>query len=262
MAWVKVESSVSRNRKFVKAGPAPAWLWLCGLAYCQEGLTDGFIPHEALEYLGVKNAKNLADRLVEARLWDRVSGGWQVHDYLEHNRSRARVREISGKRSEAGSQGGRPKQDEKQIATSEKANEKQVVNPATDVAVAGVAAVGEVLQRKKEFGPRDVWWLELLRRYPEKRVVDNRRVQGLFNDQFDRDERDDVEVWADILEGLESQSAGYEWRVKGMVPSLEKWLDGRWKQRHEAAPVSSLVSEKTARTLSSAAEFIKAGGGQ
>lgn len=125
MAWVKVESSVSRNRKFVKAGPAPAWLWLCGLAYCQEGLTDGFIPHEALDYLGVKNAKNLAARLVEARLWDVVSGGWMIHDYLEHNKSAAQIKSTSKARAEGGNLGGRPP---KTLEVSDKVNHTE--NPA------------------------------------------------------------------------------------------------------------------------------------
>ena len=109
MAWIRVESSVARNRKFVKAGPAPSWLWLCGLAYCQEGLTDGFIPAEALNYLGVKNARQLAGHLVTAGLWDAVENGWQVHDYLAHNRSAADVDAIRQTRAEGGKRGGRPK---------------------------------------------------------------------------------------------------------------------------------------------------------
>ena len=44
MAWVRIESSVARHKKFQQAGPAASWLWLCGLLYCQEGLTDGVIP--------------------------------------------------------------------------------------------------------------------------------------------------------------------------------------------------------------------------
>lgn len=106
MAWIKVESSVSRNRKFVTAGPAPSWLWLCGLAYCQEGLTDGFIPAEALPYLGVKNARQLATHLVRARLWDVVEGGWRVHDYLKHNKSAVTINTIKETKQAAGKAGG------------------------------------------------------------------------------------------------------------------------------------------------------------
>lgn len=106
MSWLKIESSVARNKKFMKAGPAPSWLWVCGLAYCQEGLTDGFIPTEALPYLGVKNAKQLASHLVKAGLWDEAEGGWDVHDYLAHNRSSGEVERLKQGRRDAGARGG------------------------------------------------------------------------------------------------------------------------------------------------------------
>lgn len=107
MAWMKVETSVARHRKFVKAGPAPSWLWVCGLAYCQEGLTDGFIPTEALPYLGVKNAAQLAHHLVAAGLWDQADGGWMVHDYLAGNKSADEIRSLKVDRRAAGAVGGR-----------------------------------------------------------------------------------------------------------------------------------------------------------
>ena len=109
MSYVRVDSSVPRNRKFLKAGPAASWLWLCGLAYCQEGLTDGLIPREALPTLGVvKDAEKLAMKLVLARLWDALddSSGWIVHDYLEHNRSSDTIRQIKDDKRIAGSKGG------------------------------------------------------------------------------------------------------------------------------------------------------------
>ncbi len=106
MAWMKVESSVARHRKFVQAGPAASWLWLCGNAYCQEGLTDGFIPCEALEYLGVKQPRRLVPALVKAALWDDVDGGWRVHDYLDHNKTADEVQRIRSERRAAGARGG------------------------------------------------------------------------------------------------------------------------------------------------------------
>ena len=106
MAWMKVESSVARHRKFVQAGPAASWLWLCGNAYCQEGLTDGFIPCEALEYLGVKQPRRLVPALVRAGLWDDVDGGWRVHDYLDHNKTADEVQRIRSERRAAGARGG------------------------------------------------------------------------------------------------------------------------------------------------------------
>jgi hypothetical protein len=108
LAYLVLESSVRTHRKFLAAGPAACWLWVCGLGYCQEGLTDGFIPRTAIDFLGVKGAARLADKLVLVALWDIVAGGWQVHDYLEHNRSSDQVRELMRRRAEGGKLGGRP----------------------------------------------------------------------------------------------------------------------------------------------------------
>lgn len=103
-----LETSVRTHPKFLAAGPEAAWLWVCGLSYCQDGLTDGFIPESAIEYLGVKRARSLAKKLVSVGLWEHVSGGWQLHDYLEHNKPAAEVREIMRLRKEGGKKGGRP----------------------------------------------------------------------------------------------------------------------------------------------------------
>jgi hypothetical protein len=109
VAYIMVESSVRTHHKFLQAGPEASWLWLCGLGYCQEGLTDGFIPTDALRYLGVDKPKRLVGKLVESRLWDSVPGGWQMHDYLAHNKSAEQVRATMRKRGAGGYLGGRPK---------------------------------------------------------------------------------------------------------------------------------------------------------
>ena len=106
MAWVRVESSVRTHVKFLAAGPAACWLWLCGLAYCQEGLTDGFIPTQALPHLGMKAPHASQVKLVAVGLWDEVPGGWYAHGYLEHNRSEAEVETIRQERRKAGGHGG------------------------------------------------------------------------------------------------------------------------------------------------------------
>lgn len=141
MAWIRVESSVSRNKKFVKAGPAPSWLWLCGLAYCQEGLTDGFIPAEALPYLGVKNARQLAAHLVSAGLWEVAEGGWRVHDYLQHNKSAAEILGIKQDRRASGSSGGRASGDLRRRRSDHfVANAQQILESAKQVASTGAEA--------------------------------------------------------------------------------------------------------------------------
>jgi len=108
MAWVRIESSVARHKKFQQAGPAASWLWLCGLLYCQEGLTDGVIPRESLRYLGVHRALMLSRRLVAAGLWEKQNAGWFVHDYLDFQQDAESVRRLQEVRRKAGKLGGRP----------------------------------------------------------------------------------------------------------------------------------------------------------
>lgn len=111
MAWVRIEDGVTEHRKHLKAGPAAAWLWVCGIAYCQRQLSDGFIPIEAVPLLGVPQGfSRLVERLVEVGLFDRVDGGYAVHDYHDFNDTRqealARKADLSAKRSAAGRLGG------------------------------------------------------------------------------------------------------------------------------------------------------------
>jgi hypothetical protein len=110
MAYIQVEASVRTHAKFLKAGPAASWLWLCGMGYCQDGLTDGFIPFQALDYIGIKasTAKKLKTILVEVGLWEVAPGGWQVHDYLTHNRSAEEIKTTKDRRRAGGILGGRP----------------------------------------------------------------------------------------------------------------------------------------------------------
>lgn len=112
----------------------------------------------------------------------------------------------------------------------------------------------------KPIGDRDVWFQQLWGAYPANRRMRGKPVMDLFNDVFTNDARPDESVWSDMWLSLQSQIAGYEWRIKGMVPAMDKWLTKeRCFQRHEAAPVSALVSEKTARNLTAMEQFLKAG---
>lgn len=100
MTWLKIDDNVPHHKKMLAAGPAAAWLWLCGVAYCQRHKTDGFIPLEALSWLGVEKPKPLAAVLVLVGLWHQAEDGWLVHDYLEWNASSEERREKSGQKAD------------------------------------------------------------------------------------------------------------------------------------------------------------------
>ena len=106
--------------------------------------------------------------------------------------------------------------------------------------------------------PLDVWLRALCGRYPSHRVTHGYRTESAFADQFHRDGRPPVEVWTEMLGNLQNQMQGYEWRVKGMVPTLDKWLsEGRWRQRHEALPAEVRVDGRSAQTLAVAWNLIR-----
>lgn len=102
----RILTSVPRHPKFLRAGPAASWLWLAGVCYCQDALTDGFISTEAIHALGVPKPLPLAAVLVRERLWQPDENGWRIHDYLDHNNSAEYINKVRQERKAAGSKGG------------------------------------------------------------------------------------------------------------------------------------------------------------
>jgi hypothetical protein len=88
-------------------------LFFAGNVYCNQQLTDGFIPASVLPHLALwaklpheANAQAIASRLIEHRYWEKVDGGYIVHDYLDWNMSKAEILSIREARSKAGKRGG------------------------------------------------------------------------------------------------------------------------------------------------------------
>lgn len=94
MSWVKIAHGFPSHPKVIEAGSRAAYLYVCGLCYANEHLTDGRLPRAVLPALapGVRDARRLAARLVNAGLWETTSFGWQIHDYEEYQRSADQVR--------------------------------------------------------------------------------------------------------------------------------------------------------------------------
>ena len=62
------------------------------ISYCDSETTNGFIPAAALPTM--KGVKGGVKALVDANRWIPVEGGWELHDFLKHNRSRENVEAI------------------------------------------------------------------------------------------------------------------------------------------------------------------------
>jgi hypothetical protein len=95
MTWAVFDDKFYQHPKVLTAGRDAAWLWAAAIGYCNAHLTDGFVATGALPILamdGPKKAEALAQRCVTAGLFDRVDGGYRVHDFLDWNDSAATVR--------------------------------------------------------------------------------------------------------------------------------------------------------------------------
>ena len=94
MPWVRLDDGFHAHPKLAALGertlPAVG-LYTLALTWSSTYLTDGLVPDGQLRRLG--GSKALASALVDAGLWERVEGGWRIHDFLDYNPSRERVLE-------------------------------------------------------------------------------------------------------------------------------------------------------------------------
>lgn len=109
--FVKLQIAAPTHPRLLGVSIEARWLWLCGLVYCKLQLSDGIISDAAFMTLPMHGSHEsiavLADQLIGAGLWDRLPNGFRVHDYLDHNPSRADVVALMEKRRAAGVIGGK-----------------------------------------------------------------------------------------------------------------------------------------------------------
>lgn len=105
MPWFKVDDSFHAHPKVLATGADALGLWVVAGAWSSSHLTDGFVPDHALPRL-LPGSDDLARKLVAAKLWRRVRGGYEFHDWADFNPSSKEVRAMREKRAEAGRKGG------------------------------------------------------------------------------------------------------------------------------------------------------------
>lgn len=108
MSWVRLDDGFAEHPKLLDVGALAGWLWVCGLAYCnRQKARDGFIPEAKMPHLyPVPGASKLAQKLIDARLWEKVKGGYMVHDYHDYQPTKDHSEVVSQARAEAGRRGG------------------------------------------------------------------------------------------------------------------------------------------------------------
>lgn len=92
MTWFKVDDKLHGHVKARRAGVPAIGLWaLCG-SYCADNLTDGFVAADVPALFAGRDGDKLAQRLVEAKLWHVVEGGWYFHDWEDFQPAAESVR--------------------------------------------------------------------------------------------------------------------------------------------------------------------------
>jgi hypothetical protein len=115
MVWAKIDDAILDNPKVAKAGIFGFALHVAGIAWCCRNLSDGQIPYSRVTALvtrdrvrfdvanplaladGPSSAETkegldpylVADHLVRCDLWRRTEDGYEIHDFLVYNPSRA-----------------------------------------------------------------------------------------------------------------------------------------------------------------------------
>lgn len=236
MAWVRIDDQVPRHQKFLNAGPAAAWFWVCGVAHCQSQLTDGFISTAALPMIGVpRGYQKLADHLVHVGLWEAVEGGYTVHHYHDHNDTKAeaiaRRDHIREQRRHAGFASGRSRRVEHPANGAVRPVLNDPVRP-----VLNPIPSHPIPSEKREI-PRDGQWEDFKAKYPG-----SGRESGFMASQLFVQACEDVGFDA-LMAGLERYRASKKVR-EGFVIGMEKWLEKKlWIQEPEPEAPSADLSK-------------------
>lgn len=124
MEYVRIDENLPDHPKVLALPralrPIALWLYLRGLCYASRLESDGLVPAGICE----SDADDEAARaLCEVGLWHEAESGYEIHDFLDWNRSAAEIAEIRDKRRKAGSRGG--KQRASKLLSNGEANAKQ-----------------------------------------------------------------------------------------------------------------------------------------
>jgi hypothetical protein len=134
MPWVRLDDRFPSHRKVALLSDRAFRLHVSALCWASENLTEGKILESELRVIAhVRGAKTAAKELEDRQLWDRVAGGWVIHDFLEYNPDRAKVqaeREANAARQQAWRD--RKKAEKEAKAAAEKAVRDAMRNGVTD----------------------------------------------------------------------------------------------------------------------------------
>lgn len=110
--YIRVDVLLPDHPKLDGLSAAAKWTLIELWCHCGQWLTDGFVRDAAWKKFSTPSVRR---QLVEHGLAERVPGGYQMRNYLGHQRSREAVTELKAKRANSGRKGGLAKANAKQV---------------------------------------------------------------------------------------------------------------------------------------------------
>lgn len=107
MPWVRFDDTYPVNRKVGGLSDAAFRLHTEAIFWCARELTDGRIARDELKQVsGIARADRHVPELVRRGVWVETDQGWEIHDYLEYQPTKAKVLADREKKAAAGRKGG------------------------------------------------------------------------------------------------------------------------------------------------------------
>lgn len=89
MPYLNLDDNFADHPKVDALSDGAFRLHVAGLCYCAKNLTDGFIEDRRVRRLTETYKPAFLTELVDAAMWLRVLNGYDLHDYLDWNKSKA-----------------------------------------------------------------------------------------------------------------------------------------------------------------------------
>lgn len=244
MTWFKVDDKLHSNnktRKVLADDPAALALWVVAGSWSSDLLTDGFVPDHQLPWLIPVGADELARKLVTARFWRRVRGGYQFHEWTsdsdgtKRNPTREEVEDERRKKAEAGRKGG--------LASGKTRSRRQAraSASASPTATARASPVVEpptrpdpTVESSSNSLPQPDGFEEFWRTYPPRRHSSKADARKAYTKALK--EGADLE---DILAGTRAYANDRNGKDQQFTAHASTWLNGkRWEVQLETRPTT------------------------
>ena len=272
MVWVRLDDSFPDHRKIAELGdyaPLCGWLFICGLAYCNRQLTDGYIPKGhvvrlssfrrlSIETGGVAgimamgddiDADTLALLLESVGLWEDRDTHWYIHDYPDYQPTKAEVEAERANKQAAGRAGGQASAQARaerrgQAGAQAKSNPVPVPVPVSPIQepFAAAAAREDEFSSSGELSETDEAVARLIREWER---ATGTTVTAMLGDELASNLGELPEDWiADAIQET-GRSGARSWKYTNAI--LARWkVEGREEQ---SAVVDATEKFRNSRVL-------------